>query len=258
MATDMSHHARRDRNRATRNRRPSRSVAVGRHGRPVLILAALAPLILGGWLWFRQSSLVAVETIRVDGVHGVQADVLRRALKAAARQDTTLDISAPDLIRKVGPNFPEIQGLTVTTDFPHGVSIGVVEREPVATVRVGGALLAASSQGWLLGPINHGGKRLPMIVTSSARRGNRLTTSAVLTDLSVLGAAPRPFIGAAAGVAEEYGQVTVQLRAGPAIRFGRASQLQRKWQAAAAVLAAPSSRGASYIDVTVPRLPAAG
>ena len=52
--------------------------------------------------------------------------------------------------------------------------------------------------------------------------------------------------------------LVVQLRNGPRVYFGGADRLRAKWDAVAAVLAAPSSVGAAYIDVSDPARPAAG
>ena len=52
--------------------------------------------------------------------------------------------------------------------------------------------------------------------------------------------------------------LVVQLRNGPRVYFGGADRLGAKWDAVAAVLAAPSSAGAAYIDVSDPARPVAG
>ena len=53
--------------------------------------------------------------------------------------------------------------------------------------------------------------------------------------------------------------LVAQVRGGPSIYFGDATELPRaKWHPATAVLADPSSAGAAYIDVTDPVRPAAG
>jgi hypothetical protein len=52
--------------------------------------------------------------------------------------------------------------------------------------------------------------------------------------------------------------LTAQLRGGPAIYFGDGTEARAKWRAALEVLADPGSAGATYIDVTDPRRPAAG
>jgi hypothetical protein len=52
--------------------------------------------------------------------------------------------------------------------------------------------------------------------------------------------------------------LVVQLRDGPRVYFGGADRLAAKWDAVAAVLAAPGSAGAGYIDVSDPARPVAG
>jgi hypothetical protein len=53
------------------------------------------------------------------------------------------------------------------------------------------------------------------------------------------------------------GALTIYLHRGPRLIFGNYALLHAKWDAAAAVLADPSSRGAVYIDLRVPSRPAA-
>ena len=38
------------------------------------------PLLAGGWLWLRDSSLVAVQHVHISGVHGAEAIEIRAAL----------------------------------------------------------------------------------------------------------------------------------------------------------------------------------
>ena len=52
--------------------------------------------------------------------------------------------------------------------------------------------------------------------------------------------------------------MTLELRDGPELIFGSAGDARGKWRAAARVLAEPSSAGATYLDLRVPKLVAAG
>src|SRR5206468_4148015 len=54
------------------------------------------------------------------------------------------------------------------------------------------------------------------------------------------------------------GGLTLELRDGPALRFGGADRLAAKWAAATAVLADKASAGATYLDLRYPERPAAG
>jgi hypothetical protein len=53
------------------------------------------------------------------------------------------------------------------------------------------------------------------------------------------------------------GALTIHLHRGPKLIFGNDALPHAKWDAAAAVLADPSSRGASYIDLRLPSRPVA-
>jgi Cell division protein FtsQ len=80
----------------------------------------------------------------------------------------------------------------------------------------------------------------------------------VLEQARVLGAAPaalRPYIERT-----YYGEsgVDVVLRSGIELRFGYATQVARKWEAAAAVLADPSISTLDYVNLHAPRRPDVG
>lgn len=80
----------------------------------------------------------------------------------------------------------------------------------------------------------------------------------LLEQARVLGAAPaafRPYLESS-----YYGEsgVDVELRSGIELRFGDATRLGEKWQAAAAVLADPAITALDYVDLHAPRRPAVG
>jgi hypothetical protein len=94
--------------------------------------------------------------------------------------------------------------------------------------------------------------RLPL----SAVPGKRRLGGPLLEQARVLGAAPaalRPYLESS-----YYGDsgVDVELRSGIELRFGDASRLAEKWQAAAAVFADPSIEALDYVDLHAPRRPA--
>ena len=92
----------------------------------VATLVAL-PLLGGGWLWLRHSSLVAVEHVRVSGVHGSDARAIDAALTSAAKRMSTLDVNASRLRAAVAA-YPVVGDLRVHASFPHGLSIEVIEQ----------------------------------------------------------------------------------------------------------------------------------
>ncbi|MDQ6744860.1 MAG: FtsQ-type POTRA domain-containing protein, partial [Actinomycetota bacterium] len=103
----------------------------------VLVLLAMVLLLGGVWLWLRDSSLVSVRHIRIQGESGPDAAQIRQALSLAARNMTTLDVRLDQLRAAVAP-YPVVRNLQVSTDFPHGMRIHVVEQIPVGAVSAGG------------------------------------------------------------------------------------------------------------------------
>ncbi|MGP0047328.1 MAG: cell division protein FtsQ/DivIB [Solirubrobacteraceae bacterium] len=241
---------RRSRVRRSRPRLPRVSLRI------VAAIVALVVLLGGAWLWLRDSSLVAVRRVTVTGVSGPDASQIRSALIAAALDMTTLDVQMSRLNTAVAP-YPVVKGLSVSTQFPHGMRIRVAEQVPVAIVVAGTMRTAVSVDGTLLRAASVTAS-LPTVAVPVEPGGTRLT-GLTLSVVRLLGAAPYALLAKvqAASVDPDHGLVA-QLRNGPSIYFGDGGEASQKWMAAAAVIGDPGSAGASYIDVTDPRRPAAG
>jgi cell division protein FtsQ len=226
--------------------------------RLLVVMLVLGALAAGGWVWLRNSSLVAVRRVTIAGVSGPDAGQIRSALRAAAQSMTTLNVRLGALRTAIAP-YPVVKHLQVSTDFPHGLRIDVVEQVPVAMISVGETQVPVSADGTLLRDANlTGAGALPTIALDVAPGGGRVGGSA-LDDVRLLAAAPYAFLARVSQASSDpvHGLIA-QLRNGPKIYFGVGSQLRAKWAAATAVLAAASSAGADYIDVTDPSRPAAG
>jgi cell division protein FtsQ len=220
------------------------------------VAVVIGGLLLGGWLWLRDSSLVAVTRVTVSGESGPDAAAIRTALIGAAHGMTTLDVSTSQLRTAVSP-FPVVEDLRVSTQFPHGMRIRVIERLPVAVVSVAGRNVAVANDGTLLHELA-GGSTLPVVPLTVPPGGPRLIDPA-LQAIKLLAAAPAPFLARISQVTTVAGHgLVAQVRGGPSIYFGLATDARAKWIAATEVLADPGSAGAAYIDVTDPVRPAAG
>ena len=222
-------------------------------------LAAVVALVVvlgGAYWWLRDSSLVAVQQVRVVGVSGPEAGQIRAALRSAARNMTTLDVQLGQLQSVVAP-YPVVKRLDVSTQFPHGMRIRVIEQIPVATVVAAGRRTPVSSDGTLLHDARSS-DALPTISLSVPPGGSRLSGDA-LSEVHLLAAAPYALLGRIRAVGDGGGHgLTVSLRDGPSLYFGGGSELGAKWAAATAVLGSSASAGSVYIDVTDPNRPAAG
>ena len=221
----------------------------------VWALAVLVLLIAGG-MWLRDSSLVAVRHVSVVGITGPEAPQVTRQLEAAARDMTTLHVRGDQLRAVVAP-YPVVKGVRVSTDFPHGLKITVVENTPVAAISVDGAKTPVAADGKLLRGAEQ--RTLPIVPLRVSPGGDHVVDATAKHAIAALAAAPTALRGRVdrASTTREGG-LTLQLRNGPQLRFGGADRLAAKWAAAAAVLASSGSAGATYLDLRYPERPAAG
>lgn len=245
---------------AVRRRELARAPLAFVRAHPRIVAGIVASVVvLGfGWMWLRDSSLVAVREVRVSGVaDGPDAGKIRRALVAAARSMTTLDVQTSALDTAVEP-FPVVKHLLVTTQFPHGMTIRVVEQVPIAAVVAAGRGIAVTAGGTLLHDVV-ATSSLPSIPVSVPPAGSRLTDPPALAALAVLGAAPYALLSHVTQVTQDpHHGLVAQLTNGPSVYFGDTSDLQEKWSSVEKALVDPGTAGASYIDVSDPGRPADG
>jgi cell division septal protein FtsQ len=254
--------------RGTRSGRPHASLpiarrslrALWRHRRlRIVLLACLValPLLAGGWRWLRHSSFVSVQSVRVSGVHGPEAQAIESALTRSARHMSTLDVNLRALRAAVAP-FALVREVRATASFPHGLNIRVIEQPPVAALVVGSTRTAVAATGVVLGQALLSSS-LPTVAGSSApATGARVRETGLLEGLAALGAAPGPLAKVVARVFAGPEGLTVAFRNGLLAYFGDATRPHAKWLSLARVLADSGSTGASYVDVRVPEHPAAG
>jgi cell division protein FtsQ len=221
-----------------------------------LIATALTVFLLGGgWLWFRDSSLVRIKTVSVIGLSTNEAPQVRAALSAVAKNMSTLHVDRTALEQSVS-RFPSVAGLRIQTDFPHGIAIEVTERRPIAIAELAGEYMAVGSGGRVMRGVQID-RSLPVLHVTHID-GDRLDDPAALGAIAILAAAP-PVLRKRVSRVQIAGKgLMVNLRNGPTVYFGSKSRPVAKWMAAARVLAEPSAAGAVYLDVRVPGRVAAG
>ncbi len=238
-------------------------IKLGRHRLRLAAIAALAvaALLTGAWLWFRDSSFAAVQRVEVSDVSGPDAGAIVAALQHAARGTSTLDVDMAAL-RGAVSRFPQVRSLRVRAVFPHQLRIEVIEQLPVAVlVGPGGARAAAAADGAVLGS-SLVASDLPTI-TVPKLAAKVVHDSTALEALRVLGAAPPSLIGFVANVSDGPKGIAASLRDGTVVYFGDAWRARAKWLAFARVLVAEGSVAegsatATYIDVRLPERPAVG
>jgi cell division protein FtsQ len=228
------------------------------HRLPWRVLAGLLLSLTGlalGWLWFRDSSFVAVERVAITGSTSSEETQVRAALESAARGMSTLRVDDEALRAAVEP-FASVADLRVRGDFPHDLRIEVIEHEPVATVQTGGSRVPATGGGLLLDGVRT--KDLPIVTSKAPVLDGRVQDRRALAALKIAAAAPPELRARSQRLFWTDDGISLELRDGPELIFGGAGDARTKWVAAARVLAEESSVGATYLDLRVPKVVAAG
>lgn len=223
--------------------------------RRLAALALLLGLLLATFMIVRESSLVEVREVEVTGASGREADRVRAALEGAARDMTTLHVDLEALRTAVAP-YPSVKDVSVSTDFPHAMRIEVIQHVPVAVVGVDGRDVPVAADGTLLR--RSSAKGLPVVPMRTPPAGDRIGAGVTARIVAALGAAPAALLQRIENVYLGGRGLTLRLDSGTVVYFGSTGRVAAKWAATARVLADPSSRGATYLDVRLPERPAAG
>lgn len=248
-------------------RRPGASAARARAAltpsprtrRRLLVAIVLAALLAAFYmLWLRDSSLVAVDEVTVTGLTSRDADRVRVALASTAETMTTLHVDEGRL-EDAAAAFPVVARIEAQPDFPHGMTIHVIEHRPVALAVADGRKQPLAGDGSVLEGIAVEGD-LPTIDLYVAMPQRRLGPGAARDAARVAGAAPAVISRRVESLAREGGArgVVAELEDGTELVFGTADRLAAKWAAAFRVLADDEADGATYVDVRIPERPVAG
>ncbi len=227
--------------------------AVTRHHLYVGATAVLAAGLLS-WLLLL-SPVLALEPAKVvvkdPGTVVTVADVLSvvdaRAGTPLPRLDT---VALRDAILEV----PGVRSAKVMRNWPHGLTITLVSREPVAAIPdPAGGFVLRDADGVQVGRATTPPKGLPVVTIPAAATDTRRTLAAVLGVLDALPADLRSQVAAVQAASQDT--VGMDLRDGAHVVWGSADQTALKIAVLKALRAAPTSAHAKVFDVSAPMLP---
>ncbi len=223
-----------------------------------MLIALMLALVAAasGYLLIRDSSLVAVEDVKIVGLEGYYDKSAREAVTAEALQMTTLNFD-DDRVLEAASAFVAVEGVRVVKDLPHAVTIEFDVVRPVVVGKINGRTVALSADGEILSGAR-GLNLLPTIDVSGVIRGNRVTDGKALKATTVLGAAPDVLLREVSAIRWGRQGLTLELDKGVLLYFGNATAARTKWRDAAAVLANTATAGLSYIDLRAPGRPSVG
>ena len=153
---------------------------------------------------------------------------------------------------------PDVREARVTRDWPHGITVQLVAREPVAAVPEKHAPAGATAPGFAL--LDEEGVQVgraeaapPGLPVVDVPADDPRTLQAVL---GVLRQLPGALLSEVAGVAAQtQDTVTMHLRDGVEVDWGSSQETQLKIAVLTALRASPTAKGAHVYDVSAPRLP---
>ena len=214
-------------------------------------------IVAGYFLWFRNSSLVEVDEVKVEGATSNQEQIAA-ALAEAADGMSTLNVDEQSLARSVA-GFPTVASIRVDAGFPSSLTVFITERIPVAEAELGGERVAVSADGVALPGVEVRGAKLPQLDADAAGDDGQLSAVGA-AQAAALGGAPEEIRGRieAAAWDPDRGGVVIALEGAPELRFGGGEDSERKWRAVATVLADPDLGTPAYLDVSVPERPVTG
>ncbi len=226
----------------------------------VSMLTAVAfGLSLGALYWFvvRDLPVFEISDVEITGLDTgtAEGEQIAGAIRVATGEMTTLHLRQ-DLLDEEMERFPRVESATVDADFPDAATVVVRQRKDAAIFGEDEQALLIASDGTVLGSPGGLVEQLPSITEGDPPEDGRLEGIA-LDQAIVLGATP-PELRSYVDRSEVTGNgVEVTLSNGLILLFGDPVQTTKKWKAAAAVIADPELTDVGYVDLSVPRRPAA-
>lgn len=239
----------------------ARQVSVAREAghrrlRLVGLLVGAVALVVGSLVLVHSSLFSA----RVLNLHGAAITTRAEVLAASglSKDPPLIDIDAGQTARAIEA-LPFVQSANVALDWPDGVSVTLTERVAIAAEVVApGRVLVFDQSGRVLAVM---AKPTPGLVAVDLGLGQKMLPGAQLSPndqqvLALAGALPVTVLPRIEDVARvgAYGLVA-QLRGGPLVVFGIATDLREKMVSLATLLANGSISQAKVVDLRVPAAP---
>ncbi|MGH9087788.1 MAG: cell division protein FtsQ/DivIB [Acidimicrobiales bacterium] len=219
-----------------------------------LLLTGLSVLTVAGIAWtVLHSGLFAAGRITVVGSPHTPAAAV---IGAAGLSDH------PPLL-DVGPGatagverLPWVRRATVDVQWPDGVRINVVERQPAAVVQVPSGWAVVDGSGHVLADAASAPAGLPHLVGGGTPGAPGSVVPGDKGGLAVASTLPPAFAGQVTEVDQvPGGQVDLHLSSPVTVDLGATSQLHQKYEDVAAILAGATLQAGDVVDVAVPGAP---
>ena len=229
-------------------------------GRSLLIGFALVGIAVALFVAARQTSLVAVQRIEVQGVAGPLAGRVQAALEPL-RGRSLLRVGSADVTERLVP-LPEVETATIDRAFPHLLQVSITTARRVAVLRQGKSAYVVSERGRILAAVARSVQPgLPRIWVPTAVDlgvGGTVGDARLVAAVHAATAVFREGVGGlrVRFIRADADELTYALRNGLEVRLGTLQQLPLKLAIARRILAGGGVE--RYVDVSVPERPVAG
>ncbi|PFG38401.1 cell division protein FtsQ [Georgenia soli] len=215
-------------------------------------IAVAVVAFLAGLTWaVLFSPLLALdgERIQIDGVGGhVDAAQVRAAVEPEIGTPL-LRVDTAGVADRVA-SVTAVESAQVARSWPHGLTVTVVPREPVASAPAEGGWVLLDDQGVQVTTVPEAPADLPEVTVPLSTSAE--TAPALDAVLTVLGSLPTDLLGQVAEAgASSAEHVTLKLADGATVQWGSAEENELK----AEVLLVLRQQPAGVYDVSVPRSP---
>jgi cell division protein FtsQ len=210
--------------------------------RPVIAVLLVVALVSGGIWLVLFSSVLAVESVDVEGTRTLDEAQVRSV--AAVPEGEPLARVDLDAIRARVQALAVVRSAEVTREWPHGVLITVEERVAIAVVEIGGRIRGMDADGVVFRDYATAPPGLPRVRTSTETRTDALQEAARVVAALPTGISRRVDYVSVATV----DQIELVLRDGRTVMWGSAEDSEQK----AAVLVELLEQPAQHYDVSVP------
>jgi cell division protein FtsQ len=229
--------------------------------KPVAAGAAVAALLVGGFLLARETSIFAVRTLEVHAASPrVKAEVEKALAPQLGRSLLRVDLGA--LTRQLD-GLPDVVSATFDRSFPNTLTVTVRPERPVLLVRQGPTSWLVSARGRVMRKLDNPRRsRLPRLWLNKNVQlvlGETLTLADGRTAAAAVAPiARRAYPGGVRTVLSGNEVLTLVLGEGTQLRLGDLGDLRLKLAIARRILHVAAVNGdptPAYVDVSVPERP---
>lgn len=219
-----------------------------------IVLVVVGSLVAAALAWLLLLSPVLalrVDQVQVEG-QGTVVDIAAVQAVVQAYDGVPLPRLDTVALRRSVLDVPGVRAAQVTREWPHGLLVTVVSREPVAAVPRDGGFALLDVEGVQVGRTDTAPEAVPVITVPVDDPGARAMT-AVLTVLQQL--PPELATQLVAASAENQDTVALELADGSRVEWGSADESALKARVLTTLRSTGVPAGVDVYDVSAPTLP---